>query len=233
MQSLTLALGLALAATAAATGANAGAWPRPPGDYFLSLSQQTTTGGRTFISAVGDIRNYTSLYAEYGLGERITVGLDAGYGTGQADTAASVLAFARTPVWSPGEHKVAVDFGLGWITSEADGGQTRIRPGLAWGRGFESRWGGGWLGMESSLEYRTPGSDTIFKADFTAGLKPTDNWMLIAQLQTGIYPDAPVVRLAPSVVRRLGPRLHMQVGALVGLTGDDGIGVKASFWYGN
>lgn len=231
MRSAALALGLTLAAGAA----TAGAWPRPQGDYFLSLSSQTSTGGRSFVTAIGDIRSYTSLYGEYGVTDRLTAGIDAGFGSGQDNAAASALVFARLPVWSPGDQKVAADFGIGWITSDQDGDQLRLRPGIAWGRGFESGWGGGWLGMESSLEYRTPDSEMIFKADFTAGLKPTDSWMLIGQLQTGIYPDNedPLIRLAPSVVRRLGPRLHMQLGAVIDIFGGDGIGVKASFWYGN
>lgn len=229
MRSLALALGLTLAGA----DVSAGAWPRAEGKLFLSFSQQTSTGGRSFASAVGDIRSYSSFYGEYGWSERLTVGLDAGYGTGEDNAAASALVFARLPVWSPGQHKVAADFGLGWITSDRDGEQLRVRPGLAWGRGFESGWGGGWLGMESSIEYRSPGSDAIFKADFTAGLKPTERWMLIGQMQTGIFPDddKPSIRLAPSVVRRLGPRLHMQVGAILDIFGGDGIGVKASFWY--
>lgn len=231
MRTLALALTLALSGTAA----TAGAWPRGEGNFFLSTTQQTSTGGRSFVTAVGDIRNYTSLYAEYGVSERLTAGLEAGYGTDRDNTTASALVFARLPVWSPGEHKVSADFGLGWITSDQDGEQVRIRPGLAWGRGFESDWGGGWLGMESTLEYRSPDSETIFKADFTAGLKPTESWMLIGQLQTGIYPDNedPLVRFAPSVVRRIGPRLHMQVGAILDIFGGDGIGLKASFWYEN
>ena len=63
------------------------------------------------------------------------------------------LVFARLPVWSPGEHKVAADLGFGLLADGVEPTQTRIRPGLAWGRGFESRWGGGWLGMEASYEY--------------------------------------------------------------------------------
>ncbi len=218
-------LALCLLAAGPAWG---GAWPRPPGEVFLSLRFDRDQ------PAQGEASNSVSAYGEYGLSARWTL-------IGQFSNS--------TQPWTPSRAAIGLNFALSapdatnrWavgfgVSTPPDvmGAMMEARGevSLHWGRGFESRWGGGWLGMESSLEYRTPGSDTIFKADFTAGLKPTDNWMLIAQLQTGIYPEAPVVRLAPSVVRRLGPRLHMQVGALVGLTGDDGIGVKASFWYGN
>ena len=107
-----------------------------------------------------------------------------------------------------------------------------IRPGLSWGRGFESAGGGGWLGVESSVELRLPSGDTAVKADFTAGLKPTEAWMLIAQVQTGLYPDAdPIVRLAPSVVRRLGDTTHAQLGLIGGVVGDDAVGVKLALWF--
>ena len=214
------ALLIALALVLPAAEAGAGAWPRPKGETFLSFSQQVSTGARTLIDATQDIRSYASVYAEYGLTDRLTIGLDAGTGAGEDDRVGAALVFARLPVWSPGAHRVAIDFGIGTLQSEAQGRQTRFRPGLAWGRGFESRWGGGWLGMESSLELREPSGDVAVKADFTAGLKPNDRWMLIAQAQTGYYPDAGgIVRLAPSVVRRLGPRSHLQLGALAEVAG--------------
>jgi hypothetical protein len=226
----TLIAGLLLAL--AATEAGAGAWPRPKGETFVSVATRQSTGARTLIAAVQDITSYTSIYVEHGVTDRLTVGFDAGQGRGPDERVDSVLVFARLPVWSPGEHKVAADFGLGLLDDDVDRTQTRIRPGLAWGRGFESRWGGGWLGMEASWEYRTPSGDSATKADFTAGLKPTDRWMTILQLQTGVYPDAdPIARLAPSVVRRLAARSHVQVGALAPLAGDDAYGATLALWF--
>ena len=215
----------------AATEAAAGAWPRPKGETFVSVASRYSTGARTLVAAVQDIRSYNSIYVEHGLTERLTVGLDAGQGRGPDDALVAALVFARLPVWSPGEHKLAADLGFGLLEDDVDGSQTRVRPGLAWGRGFESRWGGGWLGMEASYEYRFPSGDSAVKADFTAGIKPTDDWMTILQLQTGVYPDAdPLVRLAPSVVRRLGARSHLQVGGLAPVAGDDAWGATLALW---
>jgi hypothetical protein len=228
MRAILLALALALPAGEAA----AGAWPRPRGETFLSFGQQVSTGARTLIAATQDIRSWTSVYAEYGLTDRLTIGLDAGTGLGQDERVGAALAFVRLPVWSPGEHRVAVDFGLGTLDSDAEGRQTRYRFGLAWGRGFEGRRGGGWLGMESSLELREPAGNFAVKADFTAGFKPNDRWMLIAQAQTGYYPDAGgIVRLVPSVVRRLGERSHLQLGAMAEMAGDDALGATAAVWF--
>lgn len=216
----------------AATQADAGAWPRPRGETFVSVATRQTTGGRTLIAAVQDIRSYNSVYLEYGLTDRLTVGLEAGQGRGQDQAVNAGLVFARLPVWSAGEHKVAVDFGLGLMDDGVDGTQTRVRPGLSWGRGLQTRWGGGWLGMEASWEYRMPSGDSATKADFTAGLKPTDNWMAILQVQTGLYPGAdPIARLAPSAVRKIGARTHVQAGALVPLAGDDAWGGTLALWF--
>ena len=192
----------------AATEAAAGAWPRPKGETFVSIATRQSTGARTLIGAVQDLHNYTSVYAEYGLTERLTLGLDAGHGSGPDEAVDAALVFARLPVWSPGEHKVAADLGFGLLADGVEPTQTRIRPGLAWGRGFESRWGGGWLGMEASYEIRLPSGEHAAKADFTAGLKPKEGWMGILQLQAGAYTDAeaPILRLAPSVVRQVGRR---------------------------
>jgi hypothetical protein len=213
-----------------ATEASAGAWPRAEGETFLSFGYTLTTGARTLVGAMQDVRSYGSVYAEHGVTERLTVGLEAGYGTGADGTVAAALAFARLPVWSAGNHRVAADLGLGWLEDE-DGPQRRVRPGLAWGYGFESRWGGGWLGIEASAELRLPSRDVAWKADFTAGLKPNDDWMVIMQVQTGRYPDdGPLVRLAPSVVRRLGSRAHLQLGVIGSVVGDDAVGVKLATW---
>lgn len=228
--SLMLAFGL-LAALRPAPAA-AGAWPRPKGETFVSVATRYSTGARTLIAALQDIQSYNSIYAEYGLTDRVTIGLDAGWGAGPEQSVTGVLVFGRIPVWAPGAQKVAAELGFGYLDATDTGEELRIRPGLSWGRGFESRWGGGWLGMESSVEFRSPSGNTAMKVDFTAGLKPTDRWMTILQVQTGAYPDAvPLARLAPSVVRKLGPHSNLQVGAQLPLYGDNAYGVMLGMWF--
>ena len=217
-------------------GAEAGAWPRAKGETFLSFGQQTSTGATTLLGAVTDIRTWNSVYAEHGVTERLTVGLDAGLGFGQDQRVETALAFARLPVWSPGDHRVAVDFGLGTLAITDEATQTRIRLGVAWGRGLAPsprRWmrEGGWLGMEASGELREPAGEIAWKADFTAGLKPNDRWMLIAQVQTGYYPDVGgIVRLAPSVVRKISERAQVQLGVTAEVVGEPALGVSGALW---
>lgn len=222
----------ALVLLAAAAQAEAGPWPREQGAIFLSISSTLSTGAQTLLAPMTDIRTASQVFAEYGLSDDWTFGLDALHATGDDAPLAAGLVSLRRPVWrGDGGGIAAAELGLG-ILEDADGTEARVRPGLSWGRGFESTRGGGWLGVESSLEFRLPSGDTAFKADFTAGLKPTDRWMLIGQVQTGLYPDAdPIVRLAPSVVRRLGDSTHAQLGLLGGLAGDDAVGVKLALWF--
>ena len=210
----------------------AGAWPRAPGEFFVSTSYTLTTGARTLIGATQDVRSYGSIYAEYGLTPKWTVGLDAGTGRGEEDRVSAALAFVRYPVWkSGGGQWLAANLGIGTL-QDSDGPQSRVRPGLDWGRGFSSSWGDGWAGVETSVEWRHPSGDIVVKADLTAGLKPDDRWMLILQLQSGHYPgEETIVRLAPSVVRRLGAASHLQLGLVAPLAGDDAVGAKLATWF--
>lgn len=218
--------------------AGAGAWPREKGTAFVSVSHAASTGTRTLLTPMMTISNYTGLYAEYGLTERLTLGLDAGFGgepesiEADAYEVRAAAVFLRHPLWSDDSgHRTALQLGFGTLRDSSDGDQTRIIPALAWGYGFESRFGGGWMGIDASAEFRRPSGDTVWKADATFGLKPTEAWMGILQIQSGLYPDAaPLVRIAPSVVRRLGPRLSVQLGGFAGIEGDDSLGGKLALW---
>lgn len=228
-----LAASLALVALAFPVTAEAGAWPRAPGEVFLSFGQQASTGATTLLGAVTDLRSWTSLYAEYGLSERLTVGFDGGVGLGRDARIEAALVFARLPVWSPGAHLVAVDLGVGTVAETDVARQTRLRLGVAWGRGIaEGRRGGGWLGMEGAAELREPAGEIAVKADFTAGWKPSERWMVIGQVQTGAYPDVgAIVRLAPSVVRKVSARSHLQLGATAEVVGERALGLSGAVWF--
>lgn len=213
--------------------AQAGAWPREEGEVFISVSQTTSTGARTIIETLQDVRSYSSLYAEYGLTPETTVGLDGGLARGDQDQGSSWTLFLRRPVWSTeGGHRFAAGIGLGQLVEPEWGRQWRIRPGVSWGRGFESRWGNGWAGVEASAAYRLKSEDFAYKADFTIGLKPADRWMAIFQVQSGRYgADDLIVRVAPSVVRRFGEKIHLQIGFVGSVAGDDAMGVKLATWF--
>lgn len=211
----------------------AGAWPRETGTAFVSLSQIFTTGLKPLLAPGEELTSYSSIYAEYGLTDRVTLGFDAAYGMGDGASLRTGIAFARLPFWQgEGENRFAADFGIGYRDNGQGDQDLRLRPGLAWGRGFESGWGQGWMGVESSAEMLYPAQDIILKTDFTTGLKPTDDWMMILQVQTGRYPGSgAMVRLAPSVVRAMGLSSHLQIGLDATVLGDDSIGIKLATWF--
>lgn len=215
-----------------AGAAVAGAWPRGRGEAFLSFSQSVSSGTPALLAPDLSFRSQTSVYAEYGLTERLTLGFDGAYGWGPEADLWTGLAFARWPLAETAAgDRFAVDVGLGRRVDSEDGSDTRARLGLAWGRGFEITWGQGWMGVESSAERLIPANDNLYKADFTIGLKPDDDWMLIFQVQGGLYPKAdPLVRIAPSLVRRLGRHVHAQLGVDTTVTGERSYGVKLSTW---
>ncbi|TPE49939.1 hypothetical protein [Amaricoccus solimangrovi] len=228
MRAILLGLTLLLPAQ----GAAAGAWPRAEGTTFLALGQSASSGSPALLAPDQSFRSQSSVYAEYGLTERLTLGFDGAYGWGPEADLWTGLAFLRWPVaTTPAGDRFALDLGLGRRVDSEEGADTRARLGLAWGRGFEIGLGQGWMGVESSAERLVPANDTVYKADFTIGLRPDDDWMLILQVWTGLYPRAaPLVRLAPSVVRRLGEHLHLQFGADTTVAGDRSYGVKLATW---
>lgn len=241
------AAGIALTLLTFWTGAAcAGAWPRPEGSGFVSLAYEATTPRAALLpealalDPVPEIFGYQSIFAEYGLTDRITLGLDAG-GEENPDTWSGV-AFVRIPLdKGAGRHRWAAQLGVGQRRYLADGpfpGQEFdtteliVRPLLAWGTGFDNRLGTGWLGAETSIEWRQDTAGHPVKLDLTAGLNLNDKTFAMIQLQTGDFPQAnPYAKLVPTVVRRIRPWVAVETGLILGLHGDDSIGGRLAVWF--
>ena len=159
-----------------------------------------STGARTLVAAMQDIRSYSSIYVEHGLTERLTSASTPARAAARTSALGAALVFARLPVWSPGEHQLAADLGLGLLEDDVDGPadarppRPRLGPRLREPLGRRLARDGGVARVRASRA-----ATVAVKADFTAGLKPNDRWMLILQLQTGVYPDAGAAR-APGAV---------------------------------
>lgn len=213
--------------------AHAGAWPREKGEVFLSFSNEISAATQTRY-ATG-----TSLYAEYGLSNRLTVGLDGTLGA--TGTPSEGYLFLRTPLGKADRPaRLALTFGLGVKRIPNPWGRTTnqklARIGASWGRGLQR----GWLAVDTSVAWvldssiTVPGqSGAIYKADFTWGMKPSGRVMLIWQLQTGKVADAPAyAKLTPSLIWKM-PRqkgTHIEIGFVYGLRGDDSQSLKLGFW---
>lgn len=217
-----LILGLALTLSEIAT---AGPWPRGEGQTFLSFGSIVSVERAPFG---GDLQTYDTLYLEHGLPRALTFGLDAGVNDMGEITA---FAFLRAPILRQSEtHLFAVRLGGGAVgpTSNLE---PMIMGGLAWGRGFETRLGNGWATLDTQLHLLPTRDEIVLKSDLTVGLKPTDRWKVMAQIQSGAYPSSdPFVRLAPSVAYQVRPGWHLTLGAQAGLINDDRVAVTLGTW---
>lgn len=201
-----------------------GAWPRTAGSTFLSFSQFTDMD-----DSQTDLGRYSSIYVEHGLTPDLTFGVDAGLsdgGTGKVLVFASRALDLIGPDW-----KLAVNAGLG---ARTDNIRTEpiVQFGLSLGRGFDNRLGSGWMALDSSATYRTASRGVVMKSDMTLGLSLGDATKIIVQFQAGKYPgNAAFLKLAPAVVRRIGPRMKIEVGAYANLAGTGNPGLKLGTWF--
>ncbi|MEO0677803.1 MAG: hypothetical protein AAFZ02_09630 [Pseudomonadota bacterium] len=171
--------------------AQGGAWPRGEGQAFLSFALEGSDDG---IIATA--------FAEYGLTEQLTFGLDAV--TSFEDDSATFIAFARYSFPARGPHVFAVSGGLG-AEYRVDTREEQLTPsgpvtlvdepklggflraGLHYGRGFEN----GWFALDASHDWGTLESDTTpalpdveisrTKLDATLGYRLSDEFAVIGQ----------------------------------------------------
>lgn len=211
----------------------AGAWLREKGAIFLSWSNSISTEASSFYETE------MSLFAEYGLTPRLTVGFD-GY-IGRAGTESEAYLFMRFPIAQKERPaKMALSLGAGYKVFPNPWGtvtkQTRAKLGFSWGRGLKK----GWLAFDTSASILVqsslvvPGQDgTNFSADFTWGQKPWERWMFIWQMQTGKTTNGPFfAKFSPSVIWSFGAKRHnsIEIGLIKGITGDESQSLKMGFW---
>lgn len=211
--------------------AQAGAWLREKGAVFLSWSNTISTRSDSLYATD------TSLYAEYGLTSRLTVGFD-GY-LGATGKASEAYMFMRFPLGKQDRPaRMALTFGVGAKSIPNPWGstteQTLAKAGFSWGRGLKR----GWLAFDASVSsvvqssiFVTGQSGTSFSADFTFGQKPSERLMLIWQMQTGKTTNGPTyAKFAPSMVWSFGNKNSIEIGLVKGLTGDETQSLKVGFW---
>lgn len=197
----------------AAPPLNAGAWPRGKGDVFASALSYTAAG-----------QTYSGIYLEYGLTDRLTLGLDLGRGVSGRNKA---VAFLRLPLMKPRKgHNLAWELGVGQIANHPV-----LRPGLSWGKGVSVAGKNGWLSADILSELSLDTGQADHKIDLTFGLNVTDRHKAMVQLQAGAqWGDAPFLRVVPSVVFDIGQTTKFEFGVTQSLRGDYETGVKLALW---
>jgi hypothetical protein len=177
--------------------ATSGAWPRAPGEVFVALR------GEVESSDDGPQRS-ASVYGEYGLTERVTL-------VAQFDNAddpwtprrfGSGVQFALSG--QDADNRFAVGIGvstppdvMGMMTS------TRGELSLHWGRGFESRWGGGWATASARVIWGRDTSKPITDLYGLFGLRPAEG--IMAMLSGSRYDNGDGVywKLSPALGYRV------------------------------
>lgn len=225
--------------------AMAGPWPRAQGGVFLSLSQERDR----------DENSYSSLYGEYGLSPRNTLGFELGHSN--AGESSLMLWWQRAMDRGEGPNRWTLASGMGVL--ERDGEYLPLAQiGGAWGRGFDSIPGlrqipgGGWLGVDlrskvagamkdqaevealaasgaGMLSYITP--ETTTKAEVTLGWHATDALMLINQFRFEEREDTGFSsKLAVSAVQDLWGPAKLELGLIAPLSGTGETAVKLGTW---
>ncbi len=202
------------------TPAWSGAWLREKGSSFTALS----------VTAFKeeDVYKYkTSLYTEWGLRPKLTIGLDA---EEHQDLYGHALVFARVPVADMGSAgRLAAEFGVGAHHRQYSS-WAMYKATLSYGKSIQTGLGGGWINVDAALENRTHEA-VIRKLDFTAGLSSGRRFDPLLQIETSYVSDRPWYwRVRPSLMYRPKTgRLTWILGAERN-SADDNIGIKFGLW---
>lgn len=217
----------------------AGPWARAQGDFFLSFGT-SFEDSRAELIATGELtpEAFHSIYAEYGLGRRLTAIADLGRG----ETGGLSSAYLRYTLTAPAATwQVAGDLGLARRTLDGRPDQTFLRVGASLGRGLPGgggRWyfplafDGGWTTLEVAGLFDTGGSgDMIWQAEATVGLNLPYDLRGVLSVKGEEFPDdAFLLTTQPSVLVDLGRNFTGQLGVRVGLVGTDLVGVNIGLW---
>lgn len=141
--------------------ADAGAWLREQGSGFGSLSFGATLSDETT----------NSIYLEYGLHPKMTVGLDISTFTNSAGARNGTgVLFMRRSITDPsGPQRLSYELGVGGIFTD-DEQLPAVKGLLSWGRGFEYGPGYGWMNVDVSYLYEPQAGRSVAKLDGVLGL---------------------------------------------------------------
>jgi len=220
--------------------AQADAWPRGKGKFYSALSLETSydRSALTWDDTSEEpplARNLTKFFSEYGLTQRLTVGLELeqDYLFTQQQGMAFLQAALAPSDW---RNQFSVELGIGqregrFGTRGSRDTEPLIRPALYYGRGFETRWGQSWAGAAFSAEHRVDSNDTAYKLDLTLGINHAGETLHYLQIQSNKYPGTDAAaRLLLSRVSRVNCRFWLETGLLAGLVTDESLGLRIALW---
>lgn len=218
---LRLLPGLLMLYLSAAQSASAGAWPREKGTGFSAI------GSILRRNDVG-LSYETKVFVEVGLGHRLTMGVDVNENPNGGGHA---LVFARIPLGDEAQRmRYAFEVGFGghhWLGEWSN----MYKVTVAAGRGFESRWGNGWMGLDAAYERRLGNANPIYKLDAVIGLS-SDKWFRpMVKLETAYSSGNSLAwALTPTILIKGAKKTTWVFGVEYRSARQKSIGLNLGFW---
>ncbi|MDA5093181.1 hypothetical protein O2N63_03690 [Aliiroseovarius sp. KMU-50] len=179
--------------------AEAGAWPRKDGEWFISIQATQDWGNWVNYPKV-------STYLEYGLTDVWTIGGRIEHDLQTYETSEAELfvrrAFPTVLTWQ---------LAAGMTFSETTEGTLSFKPSFHLGKGFETRWGNGWMDALIKVELPVEEGAGSVGAFAQIGLKPHE--CLLTMISVDAHADKfnTTVKLLPSLAWEVRPGRHIQV----------------------
>jgi hypothetical protein len=209
---------LLLVALMLAGPASAGAWLREEKTGFVSYSGTVDE----------TLRIEGSLYAEYGLRPKLTMGIkvDVDMSTGQIGSGTAIV-FIRKPI-NTGERSYNLAYEIGLGSTFGATYEPLVRTGLSYGRGFSIRDRNGWVAIDGTIEWGTGEAQDVLKLDTTVGLALNDRFKVMMQVFFSHEGSEQYTTIAPSVIWQPKPKKPSYV---LGLESKNGVlGLKLGMW---
>lgn len=217
---MTPRLFICILAMLLATGdlASAGAWPREKGEAFVS--GQVRQDADTL-----DHAPVVSLYGEYGLTDRWTVGGKLDYALATRDVT-QMKAFARWHVPdSDGMWERALSLAI-----EGTADDPNVSPSVHLGRGIDTAIGPGWMDVELTATLSIQDAQVDYGLFALVGVKPSPRLMTMVALDVSTTDPGAQVNLIPSVAWEYKQGKHVQLEWTYGLDGAVKHEVAAGIW---
>lgn len=201
----------------------AGPWAREEGKMFIAASGFATwPDGRAM--EYPDV--YGSGYAEYGLGRKLTAGLDLGSSDMQRPDKLKAIGFLRYTLTAPDAPvQAALDFGGG-----IDLMRPTLRLGASLGYGFQLWDKGSWLSVDWATLHAPEARMQSHTLDITLGMSLKHGKVMGQLSGHESYSGATTMSFTPSYVRPMGEGRFIEVGANFGLKNKPDPALKFGVW---
>lgn len=206
----------------AAPMGHAGAWLREKGTGFASLSFGATQFSETT----------NALYIEYGLTDKMTVGLDISAFTNAQNVRNGFgnlfLRRALGPTDRP--SKWAYEIGVGGLWGNEMQRPT-VKTGISWGRGFQVRDRSGWVNIDAAYVYEPTLGDHVTKFDATLGMELGGITSGLLDLTLSHEKSDTFGAFEPSVlIRPKQSKFSIKVGAQIPFDEQEKTALKLGIW---